>query len=205
MWNKRLRVTASYYQGWLDASFEVMRGNLSFSFYRHLVDGLSEYARETDGIEICFAPATVSWAPLYYEGFNRRMLSPIRKKVGSEFPDGYIQNFLRAGWLDITAEQPDVCPVHRHEMRIAVIPFEMVYPMTITRSEFDWEEASEAQFPFPGATKKVDASILPRPRNARLRICEECTKAESEWWMKHKTPNKAPEPTPTAVTPRAIE
>lgn len=161
-----------------------MEGRIGYSFDSLFVLGLADYAHEVDAIETCVPPPQAG--PLYRAGFNQRMLAKIRDKVGVDFPDGYIRRFLAEGWLDLTHEQPLICPVHGTPLTTTIIPFELVFPFTMPRPKFDWEVAAETKFPFPGTTKKVDAVLFPRPKNARLRACDACSEAERQWWAAQK-------------------
>lgn len=159
-----------------------MRGHMAYSFHNYFVLGIAEYAQEVDGIGTGALPDNLETRVLYAAGFNRGMLGKIRGRLGSDFPDGYVQRFVKDGWLDCTKGQPTQCPVHGVRLETAVIPFQVVYPLTMAREKFDWEVVAEREFPFPGKTMKVDASLTPRPANARVRICQRCTEAEREWW-----------------------
>lgn len=184
---------SSYYRGRTDAAVQRLTGKLRYSFNNYPVDGLAEYASTVDGIA---SPPNADRGSAYVMGFDEGMISAIRRKVGTDFPDGYVQRYLAQGALDMTKNQPTVCPVHGENLHVASIPFEVVFPFTMARPKFDWEIAGETRFPFPGSTKKVDASWRARPKYARVRVCESCTKAEAEWWasQKHAEPPRAAKP-----------
>lgn len=198
----RWEARAAYFRGWIDASAGRMRGDLVYSFHNYIVLGVAEYAREVDGIG---APTNPKLSVDYLAGFNQRMSGAIRHRVGEDFPEGYVHRFYDRGWLDFTTEQPMICPVHNERLDVAVIPFELVFPLTMARPKFDWEIASAASFPFPGSTKKVDASWSSRPKNARVRVCPSCSKAESEWWATHKAPNSKGSASAAAQSRKPVE
>ena len=181
----RLAIWWSYYRGWLDAAGERVHGNISYSFDRFFVAGIAEYAAEVDGISDCVPPTDVAWAPNYLEGFNRRMEGAIRKRTVPDFPKDYVRRYLEYGWIDLSREQPATCPVHHSGLTVQVIPFEIVWPFTIDRPPFPWEEAKAELFPFSGLPIRGNASLPHRPRNLRVRVCEECTAAERQWWETH--------------------
>ena len=84
---------------------------------------------------------------------------------------------------------------------MATIPFEVVSLFTIPRSQVDWEVAQEAQFPFAERTKRTAASLIPRPKNARVRVCPESPQAERAWWVMHKVEQPMPPFFPAFVGP----
>ena len=180
-----------YYRGWLAAWRMALGGRYSYSFdrYSYMVDGLPDYALRKDGIAAVAVPAEIQWSPYFLAGFNSCMAERLKKKLGCDFPDGYVKTYLEVGSLDLTKDQPVECPVHKRAMVVKKIPFEMVFPFTIAHPKSDMEVVGDALFPYPDSTMKVDASLLARPRYARTRVCLKCGEAERRWLAENKTPS----------------
>jgi hypothetical protein len=184
----RAKCRAAQSLGKRDAARALAAGRMSYRFDRYLVEGLPEYAREIDGIAAYPIPSDMEQPIYYFEGFNSVMATALRQKHGAGFPEGYVRHYLEKGWLDLAKAEPGTCPVHHVAMEVRTIPFEIDWPFTFRPpdSKTMWRTASEQGFPFPGTTRKVDQSLLPRPRNARGHVCAACTEAEKEWLAARK-------------------
>lgn len=191
-----------YHRGWLAAWLGGFDGRYAYSFDRYMVEGLAEYALVKDGIESVVVPEEIRSEAYFLDGFNSCMAKRLGKRLACDFPDDYVKAYLQTGSLDLTVDQPLVCPVHKHVMAVKEIPFEIVYPFTMARPKLNREIASEAHFPYPDSTMKVDLLWFTRPPFAKTRVCPACGKAERQWISENRAPNQQVEPTGTAITDR---
>jgi hypothetical protein len=196
-------VRLSYQQGWWAAWRMAIGGRYAYDFSRYTVEGLSEFAEATDDILPVEVPSGIEWSPNYLAGFDKCMAGKIGNKLQCDFPDAYVRHYLANGWLNVSKNEPTMCPVHKRLMVVREIPLEIMFPLTMPHPKYEWDIASEALFPFPGSTMKVDGAILRRPKYARTRVCDACTEAERRWLAAKKSPNQPPLQTPTSGTPAA--
>ena len=105
--------------------------------------------------------------------------------------------------VDETKGVSDVCPVHHQRMEKRKVG--IAYGYQPVGAILEYERVKPLRFPF-GETIAAASCEAPAagPHFVRLYICRDCVVA-AELWQKAKQANKAPEPTPGSVTPRATE
>jgi hypothetical protein len=200
LWWDRHAPYYHYYQGWISAERDVWKHHWAYSFHRFRVEGVQEWALVTQNIGKPIVPASVSDRERYLWGYNDRMEREIRGSLGMDFPDAYVRDYLNKGWIDRSSERPQRCSVHKRQMRLAIIPREVVWPFTMPRPRFPQEIAAETEFPYPDTTYKEDASLILTPAYVKIWVCEECGRAETEWLAAHSLPNQVPRPTVPGFT-----
>ena len=124
----------------------------------------------------------------------------------------FVGSLVAAEVFDKTKGVSSVCPVHRgqmrrHDARILVgsgaIAHELRIRVLAHSAKLDIEDERKKKFPFP---ERTVAQACEDPTSAKviIYVCDRCSAAEATW-IRQKEANKAPEPTPGAVTPRASE